>query len=396
MIDILTVEILLNLPTLGVREVEINKGQLTVHCHSVLEDGICPNCLKKTAKCNQTDTRHVRDLPIAGKKVTLILTTRQFHCQDCSRYFYERFPFADSSKTMTTRYEKYLYECCRDSTVERVCVQEDVVWGSVQAIFTKFSQKETAFLKDYQPRRIGIDEFAVKKGHNDFAVTIIDLDKGYALDVLDFRTKAELIAYFQAKGTAYCAAIEVFSCDFWEGFMNTAKEVFPNAAIVPDRFHLFKMIHDVLDKERKKLRKAFKDEQAYKSIKWMLFKAWEKLTSEQRTFLLKAFRKAPVLRNLYFLKNELRNIFEKDMTKEEAKVYLLAWIEEAQKVKHNGLNGFLKTLNKHFDYILNFFTYRISNGIVEGINNVIKAIKRQGFGFRNFLHFKLKIQLKFI
>ena len=156
------------------------------------------------------------------------------------------------------------------------------------------------------------------------------------------------------------------------------------------------MIHDVLDKERKKLRKAFKDEQAYKSIKWMLFKAWEKLTSEQRTFLLKAFRKAPVLRNLYFLKNELRNIFEKDMTKEDAKVYLLAWIEDAQKVKHNGLSGFLKTLNKHFDYILNFFTYRISNGIVEGINNVIKAIKRQGFGFRNFLHFKLKIQLKFI
>jgi transposase len=396
MIDISTIEILLNLPTLGVCDVEVSAQHLTVHCRSVLQDGICPNCLQKTSRCNQTDTREVRDLPIAGKKVALILETRQFHCQDCNRYFQERFPFVGSSKTMTARYEKYIYECSRDSSIQRVCVQEDVVWGTVQSIFTAYSQKETAFLAAYQPKRIGIDEFAVKKGHNDFAVVIVDLDKGYALDVLDFRTKAEIIAYFEAKGKDYCAAIEVFSCDFWEGFINTAKEIFPNAAIVPDRFHLFKMIHEVLDKERKTLRKTFKNEQDYKSIKWLLFKAWEKLTQEQRKLLLKAFRKAPVLRNLYFLKNELRNIFEQDMTKAAAETHLAAWVAEAQKLNHNGLNGFLKTLNKHFNYILNFFTYRVSNGIVEGMNNVIKAIKRQGFGFRNFQNFKLKIQLKFI
>jgi transposase len=34
--------------------------------------------------------------------------------------------------------------------------------------------------------------------------------------------------------------------------------------------------------------------------------------------------------------------------------------------------------------------------MVEGINNVIKAIKRNGFGFRNFDNFKLKIQCQFL
>jgi transposase len=46
--------------------------------------------------------------------------------------------------------------------------------------------------------------------------------------------------------------------------------------------------------------------------------------------------------------------------------------------------------------ILNFFTYRISNGIVEGINNAIKTLKRVAYGFRNFDHFRNRILVSFL
>ena len=38
-----------------------------------------------------------------------------------------------------------------------------------------------------------------------------------------------------------------------------------------------------------------------------------------------------------------------------------------------------------------YFTHRITNGISEGINNVIKVIKRRSYGFPDFHNFFLKI-----
>ncbi|OWY24438.1 hypothetical protein C7N43_29705 [Sphingobacteriales bacterium UPWRP_1] len=46
--------------------------------------------------------------------------------------------------------------------------------------------------------------------------------------------------------------------------------------------------------------------------------------------------------------------------------------------------------------ILNFLTYRVSNGMVEGINNAIKTLKREAYGFRNFQHFRARIFVNFL
>jgi transposase len=396
MLDLQTIEFLLNLPYLKLSSAFLEKGTLHIYCHSILEETICPNCLKKLSSVKKKVTRLVRDLSIVGNVVELHLESRQFYCLDCNRYVNEHFDFVDSSKTMTKRYEKYVYECCRNSSIERVSLQENIVWDTVQSIFTRYAKKETQFLTEYQPTRIGIDEFAIKKGHKDFATVLVDLDKGHVIDVLNFRTKEELIAYFKAKGVEFCSKIKVFSCDLWDGFLATAKAVFPNADIVADRFHVFKLLNDVLDKERKKLRAEFKNDEDYKTIKWLLFKHWENLNDKQKRTLLRAFRKSNTLRQLYFAKNELRNIFETDCSKEQARKVVEQWIEQAKNLKHNILNAFIKTLERHVENILNFFTHRVSNGIVEGINNVIKAIKRNGFGFRNFENFKLKIQCQFL
>ena len=203
------------------------------------------------------------------------------------------------------------------------------------------------------------------------------------------------ICEFLEVPTSYCHGIEVFSCDLWDGFISTAKAVFPNADIVADRFHFFKLLNEVLDKERKKLRREFKNEEDFKAIKWLLFKVWEQLNEKQRRILLKAFRKSSILRQLYFSKNELRNIFESHISKKEAQILVAKWVETVKELKHNVLDTFLKTLERHNDIILNFFTHRVSNGIVEGINNAIKALKRNGFGYRNFDNFKLRIIANF-
>ena len=240
-----------------------------------------------------------------------------------------------------------------------------------------------------------MDEFAIKKGKNNYAVVLVDLETGMVIDVLEDREKAAIIAYFKEKGQEYCDQIEVFSCDMWEGFSNAAKELFPNADVVIDRFHFFHHLNQVLDRERRRLRKKYPNEEKIKNIKWLLYKKWDNLESEEKQALLKAFRYSKELRNLYFLKNELVNIFDSEISKEAAEQICGEWIIHAQSLNNASMNIFLKTFSFWKNDVLNFFTHRVSNGIVEGINNVIKMIKRRAFGFRNFLNFRAKIMVYF-
>jgi transposase len=47
-----------------------------------------------------------------------------------------------------------------------------------------------------------------------------------------------------------------------------------------------------------------------------------------------------------------------------------------------------KTIRYWFGRIVNFYLARVSNGPAESLNNLIKRIKRIGFGFRNFKSYR--------
>ena len=52
---------------------------------------------------------------------------------------------------------------------------------------------------------------------------------------------------------------------------------------------------------------------------------------------------------------------------------------------------FRRLLDNHFEGIIAHATYKISSGKVEGINNKIKTIRRQGYGYPDDDYFFLKI-----
>ena len=54
----------------------------------------------------------------------------------------------------------------------------------------------------------------------------------------------------------------------------------------------------------------------------------------------------------------------------------------------------LKTLKKYMKYIGNMFESNITNGLIEGLNNKIKSIKRTAFGYSNFSNFKKRVLIQ--
>jgi len=391
-------EELLSLPELVVDRVDLSSKRVDISCHSRLGEGICPSCLSKCHRVNQTHERTVQDLALAGRKVYLHLSSRQWICDKCDRHFYESFSFLDSNATMTQRYEKFIYYRCIGVDLQYVVVHEDHCWQTVNRIFQKWSTKSLASVNLFgDVRAIGIDEIALYKGRGNYVCVLVNLETGQVLDVLPDRTKAYLIDYFKALGDEFCQQIEVFSSDLWDGYVGAAELCFPQADIVLDRFHFFGQLQQALDHCRKALRRDMPQDDSLKSLKWTLLRPAEKLSDTEINTLQAIFEREEMamLKEAYEAKENFRDILQQDLTPKQAEAQLEMWVEHYSLLGHPFLNKFLKTFHKWKSYILNYFKERWSNGIVEGINNRIKMIKRRAFGFLKFKHFRLRILVEF-
>lgn len=388
-------ENLLNLSELTVTDIALTDKKIIIHCESCLNEALCPSCLEKCNEVKSYYTRTIRDLPMMGRVVVLKLTVRQFYCPDCDHYFQERFSFVDPSKTMTKRYEEYLYNLCKITSIQKVCLIEDLVWDVVQSVFERYAQLEiqqTQRIKEV--RWLGIDEFSLKKGHKDFACVLVDLQRACVIDVLKHRDKAYVKEHLLGYGQSFLENIEVFSSDMWDGYIALAKELMPNAIIVIDRFHVSAQLNKALNDYRKSLRRNYPDTEDFKRLRWILLKPAENLSDSEKEILQKAFAHCEELERFYLLKESFRQIFDAHIDRQTANNLIDIWIEQAEALENQYLNRFLKTLQRWKTFILNFFIHRVSNAIVEGINNTIKFIKRRAYGYLNFKHFYYRVMIE--
>ena len=388
----INIELLLNLPKVKVLDFSISDKEAHIYCESTNIEGLCPVCKQVTTEVMMYQERKVRDMALLGRKVYLFLKTRQFHCSDCNRYFNESFDFVEPSKTMTTRYEQYIYFMADNICISQVCVKEDIVWSTVNAVYQKYADKHLGKRTIWQQvRYLGIDEISIRKGKKDYACCLVDLERGIVLDFLENRQKETIIAYFKAKGIDFCNQIEVVSSDMWDAYSTLAGDLFPNAISVIDRYHFFVHLSKALDSTRKSLRKIFPDEESFKHLRWTLLKNPDDLSENEQKTLKEAFLISPDLQEVYQLRKDLKAIFDLDLTKDQASLKIEEWQEKAQKIDNKPIESFLKTLNNWKDKVLNFFHQRHTNAVVEGLNNAIRGIIRRSFGFHSFENLKRRV-----
>ena len=378
----INIELLLNLPKVKVLDCSISDKVAHIYCESTYSAGLCPVCQKSTSKVIMYQERTVRDMALLGRKVYLHLKTPQFHCKDCNRYFNESFDFVEPSKTMTNRYEQYIYLMADGICISQGCVKEDIVWSTVNAIYQKYADKELdKRVLWHQVKYLGIDEISVRKGKKDYACCLVDLEKGIVLDFLENCQKETMVAYFKAQGIDFCNQIQVVSSDMWDAYSTLAGDLFPNAISVIDRYHFFVHLGKALDSTRKSLRKDFPDEECFKRLRWTLLKSPDNLSEDEQKTLKQAFLVSPELQEIYLLRKDLKAIFDMDLTKDQASLKVEEWQGKAQKIGSKSVESFLKTLNNWEDKVLNFFHQRHTNAVVEGLNNAIRGIIRRSFGF---------------
>ena len=382
---------LLDIQELTVVETEIKENEVILMCKNRFDFSVCPNCHNISSSLHENTQKRIRDVPLLGKICFIQFTHRRFFCQECKETFMEKLSFLEPNSIYTNRYEQYVYHLCRENTVSFVSQFELLGYDATEGIYYRQVRKKVFPHKDIKV--LGIDEISTRKGHKNFVLVISDIGNKQVIEVLENRLKESLDKYFDDMPQNMKCSIKQVSMDMWSPYYDSVVEKLPHAEIVVDRFHVMKNLNDCLTNTRREIcRLASQEDKAkLKGCRWILLKNQEDLTLEAQEKLTILYETSPELKQAHLLKEDFRRIFEVEDNKEKASRALEEWTSRVLESGLKGLEKFLITLNNWKSSILNYFTGKVTNGFVEGMNNKIKLIKRKGFGFTNHKHFRYRI-----
>ena len=94
----------------------------------------------------------------------------------------------------------------------------------------------------------------------------------------------------------------------------------------------------------------------------------------------------PSWSQMHLLKEKVRKVVDENYDGNSGLLKLADWCAEAYEVYPKSCG----TIRHWIGAIIAYFDERTTSGVVEGINNKWKLIKRRAYGFRNFTNFKLR------
>ncbi|MDP3640455.1 MAG: ISL3 family transposase [Nanoarchaeota archaeon] len=387
---------ILDIDGITITRVEIEKDLIRIYLKNS-KDPECPECHSKNVSIHNLYAREdIRDRSFSNKKCYLDIETRVIVCHDCGNKRHERFDFVESHAHQTNRYKEYVAQLGFELSVSSISIMEDIGYKTVEQILKSYVHKrQPSDLQNCQ--RIGIDEFSNRKGHKNFCTLIANLDKSKPLAVLPDRKEETLRRNFSSIPQKQREKIIEVSLDMWSTFINIAREFFPNAKIVIDRFHVMKHVNKIMDKIRigdcKTLNKE--EKKHVRGIRWIMNKRSDSFIQKEREILKYFFTLAPKSKKAYKIKEEFVWTMDKTTDIEKGRIRLERWITKVEKLQTKKSLSFVKTLRKLLDYVLNYFHANTTNATLEGMINKVKVIKRRSFGVPNPYHMGMRIFLGF-
>ena len=215
--------------------------------------------------------------------------------------------------------------------------------------------------------------------------------------------------------------VKEVSMDMARNMALAVDNCFPNCRKVIDRFHVVRLVLDALQHIRVKLRweaieedntsiklakakgekyrpELFTNGDTLKELlarsKYLLYKFEHEWTINQAKRATILFERYPVLREMYKLTQQFRNIYN-STHKFNAVRQLNEWKEKVIKLKVNEFNAVVYSIDYHFDNILNFFDNRSTNGYAESFNSKIKAFRANLRGVTDIKFFLFRLQKLF-
>jgi transposase len=405
-------ELLLGLERVRVLEVARDgEGRLHVAVETTDELVACGGCGVRAAVKDRARV-DLADLPAFGSPVRLVWVKRRWACREpaceIGTWTEQRPDIAPARAALTTRAGLWATRevGAEVHTVAYVARQLGVAWHTVMDAVVWWGQ---ALIED--PDRVGtttavgVDETkflaARRREPTRWASAICDVARRTVVDVIEGRQGPELAAWLVGQPERWCRGVTVTVTDLHEPFRAALAAQLPNATAVADAFHVVAVGTRVVDRTRRRIQqeslghRGHKGDPLYRSRK-LLTMAAERLDDRgehKLRGLLAAGDPDGQVYEAWAVKEGLRDLYTLWGAPELARRWLDALITDCRAGTGPEVRGMARTLVQWREAILAWHTTGYTNGPVEGLNSLIKKLKRVAAGFRSFRNCRLRILL---
>ena len=302
-------------------------------------------------------------------------------------------PWAEPKSRFTLLFERFAIDVMLETDGSGAAKILGLSWDEVQHLKERAVARGRARKPHVVPKRIGMDEKAIAKGHTYLTLTC-DLDRGTVEHLADGRTQDSAASYFSTFTDPELAEIEAVAMDMWMPYFQIVSWAVPDAEskIVFDPFHVVSHATQAVDLVRRRESRELSAEgdRTLVGSKYLWLYGKENVPRARRMEFSVLKRAKLKTGRAWALKEMLRELWHcKD--RGAAERLFGKWYAWATRSRLAPMKRVARMVKAHLPNILTYYTHRVTNAVSEGINSAIQTIKKRAFGFRNPANFKTAI-----
>jgi transposase len=365
-----------------------------------------------------TPLQRLRDIPVAGP-VEVLWSKYRWYCEEpaCDRLsFFESTPQVPRRARSTSRLRDQLVDAVIRSgrAVSETAAGFAVSWWMVRAAVTEACLLRLPDVDKLSPRMLGIDEHRFRSVRyfqdptskawtrfEPWMTTIVDLDTGQVLGVVDGRDHKGVGDWLFARPLEWRLAVQVVAIDPSAAFRKALRMWLPRTAVAVDHFHLISLANQAMTETRQNLSQQVKGRRGRAIDKaWahrmLLLRGGDTLSCRAALRLEEVFAvddPTGTLEAVWKVKEQLRVLLRTGSLEdaEIAKAKLEELVTAAARPETNRL---YRTVCRWWKEIEVLIITGATTGKVEANNTAIKNIKRTARGYRNAANYKSVILLR--
>lgn len=350
----------------------------------------CPQCGDSCRRHDHAPMRTWRHLDVMQFTTEIRACIPRVHCEKHGVQTLVA-PWAEPGSRFTVLFEAFAVQLLlATGSLEQAAQMLKLDWDSVQRIMDRAVERGMIRRSTEEVTLLGFDEKSFGKGQK-YISHMTDHSQRRILDVVPDRTQEAAEKLWSTLPKSQREKVLAVTMDMSAGFASAAKIAAPQADIVYDKFHVHKHLNEGVDLVRREehQRLSLEGDKTLAKTKYLWLKNGglderSKLKFEELCEL--GLKTADA-----WYHKELFTEFWAQDTKEEAQTFFELWHAGVLASELKPMIKVAKTIFNHLEGILNYFSFPISNGIVEGFNSRIQSIKSAARGFRNFKNYRTRI-----
>lgn len=377
--------LLLGMDNVVVESCSVDEGGLLLFVRPTWRTPRCSRCGRKEDGIHDVHAaRRWRHLDFGGVRVELTYDVRRIRCRKCG-VVVERVPWASTPVARFTQdFDDQVAYLAREMSKTAVEKLMGIAWRTVGTIIERVVTRLRPGDALANLTAIGVDELSYRKHHH-YITLVTDHVTGKVVWGKAGKDAETLKAFFVELGPERCREIQVVTMDMSGAFIKAVREALPHAQIVFDRFHVQRLVSEALDETRRaewqRLRGTAEGD-ALKNLRWPLLKSSWNLDQEETARVAELQNQNARLYRGYMLKEGLAHILDGRQVNVVTEK-LKEWIAWAERSQLEAFRRVARTIKKHLLDIVAYVRWKLTNGVVEGLNAKARLLTRRAYGFHS-------------